>query len=307
MIKKIKDPGLGITSSEYAERMVNADGSFNILHLNKPRRFSEAYHFLVNISWGYFFVLAFAMGFLINAFFALVYLAIGIEEIIPPTGSLVTDFFNALFFSTQTFTTLGYGAMFPHGLASGVVSSIEAFLGLMLFAFITGLIYGRFSKPKAAIRFSQNLLLNELNESNALMFRIVNNRKSTMINPKVAVTLSLSQKNEQGAYMNNFYTLDLERDTINYLPTTWTIVHFIDKDSPLFQFQKPELSKQHGELLIMVSYYDESFNQEVHQMHSYVLSDIMIDFKFSKAFYYNAVGKLILDYKLFDKIEAVKS
>jgi inward rectifier potassium channel len=48
--KKIKDPGLGSSSSEFAERMMNANGSFNILHLNKPRKFSEAYNFLVNIS-----------------------------------------------------------------------------------------------------------------------------------------------------------------------------------------------------------------------------------------------------------------
>lgn len=74
---------------------------------------------------------------------------IGIEEITTSTGIVFQDFLNAFFFSTQTITTLGYGAMSTTGIASGIVSSIEALIGLLLFAFLTGLLYGRFSKPKA--------------------------------------------------------------------------------------------------------------------------------------------------------------
>ena len=307
MGKKIKDPGLGNASSQHAKRMMNADGSFNLVHLNKPRRLSDAYHYLVNISWFHFFVLTFLVGFLINALFALIYLSLGIEEIVPSTGYILNDFLNAFFFSMQTFTTVGYGLMSPLGIASGIVSSIEAFLGLMLFAFVTGLIYGRFSKPKAAIRFSENLILRDFNHTRALMFRLVNSRKTIMIYPKIAVTLSLSTQNNLGDYENSFYSLNLERDTINYLPTTWTIVHEIDKESPFFEFSNNDLIKQHGELLVMISYYDESFNQEVHQMHSYVLNEIKLDYKFVKAYYYNDNGQMILDYKLFDTIESVKS
>lgn len=45
----------------------------------------------------------------------------------------------------------------------------------------------------------------------------------------------------------------------------------------------------------MISYYDDSFNQEVHQIHSYILKDIKTDFKFTKAYYYNEDGKMVLD------------
>lgn len=286
---------------------MNSDGSFNLEHLNKPRRFSEAYHYLVNISWLHFFVLTFLGGFLINAVFAVIYLVIGIEQIIPTTGDILNDFLNAFFFSTQTFTTLGYGFMAPHGIASGIVSSFEAFTGLLLFAFITGLLYGRFSKPKASVRFSKHLVLRAFNNQNAIMFRLVNNRRSTMIYPKISVTLALSKVSSNGDYVNEFYALDLERDTINYLPTTWTIVHEIDKESPLFEFSKEDLINQHGELIIMISYYDESFNQEVHQMHSYFLNEIRLDHTFVKAYYYNDDGKMVLDHKLFDSIEPLKS
>ncbi|MEP1487280.1 MAG: ion channel [Algibacter sp.] len=307
MGKKIKDPGLGNASAQYASRMMNTKGSFNVVHLNAPRRFSEAYNYLVSITWWHFYALSFCTYFIANACFAIVYLIVGIEQVIASTGNLFNDFLNAFFFSSQTFTTLGYGAMSPNGVASGIVSSIEAFVGLMFFAFVTGLLYGRFSKPKASIRFSENLILRDFNHTKAIMFRLVNNRKSTMINPRVSVTLALSKQNNVGDFVNNFYALNLERKSITYLPTTWTVVHEIEEDSPLFEFSNEEIRQQHGELLVMISYYDESFNQEVHQMHSYMLSDIHLNYKFTKSYFYNNKGQMVLDHKLFDRIEPLKS
>jgi len=305
--KKIKDPGVGNSSAKYVGRLIDKNGRFNVIHLNKPRRFSEAYNYLVNISWLHFFILSFLSYVVANIFFAFIYLFIGIDEITATSGVLYKDFLNTFYFSTQTFTTLGYGAMAPNGFASGLISSIEAFLGLMFFAFTTGLLYGRFSKPRAAIRFSKNIVLNKFGNNNALMFRIENDRKSTMIHPKVAVTLTISEQDKNGNYKNNFYNLELERSTINYLPTTWTIVHEINKNSPLFNLSNKDLIRQNGELVIMVSYYDESFNQEVHQMCSYLLNEIKLNFKFIKAFYYNKKGQMILDHNYFDRIEPTKS
>ncbi len=307
MGKKIKDPGIGNSSAQYVGRLINDNGYFNVVHLNKSRRFSEAYNFLVSIPWWQFFGLSFISYVIANIFFALVYVGIGIEQITNASGNTFQDFLNAFFFSAQTFTTLGYGAMSPAGIASGIISSIEAFVGLMFFAFATGLLYGRFSKPKAAIRFTKHLILKNFGENKAIMFRIENNRKSTMIHPKVAVTLTLSRKHKKGEYVNEFYNLELERDTINYLPTTWTVVHEIDKKSPLYNFSEKELVKQQGELIVMVSYYDESFNQEVHQMYSYMLSEVKVNYKFVQAYYYNEKGEMVLDHKLFDCIESIKS
>ena len=284
-----------------------SDGTFNIVHLNKSAQFREAYNYLVHISWIRFFTLAFITYLILNALFAIIYLGIGIEEIAKPSGEILQDFLNAFFFSSQTITTLGYGAMAPSGVGSGVVSSIEALMGLLMFSFITGLLYGRFSKPKASIRFSDSIILRDFNLTKAIMFRLVNNRKSIMINPKVNVTLSLSEKNNKGEFANTFYALKLEREQITYLPTTWTIVHEIDDESPFNKFSKEAINKQTGELLVMISYYDDSFNQEVHQLHSYILNDIKIDYKFTKAYYYNNEGKMVLDYKLLNNIESLNS
>lgn len=307
MKNRIKDPGIGDSSSPIAKRIIATDGGFNVEYVNRKVSFSEAYNFLLRISWVQFYSLSFFAYCILNILFASGYLLLGIEELSDPSAHYSNDFFQAFFFSSQTFTTLGYGAMAPHGMASSLLSSIEAFVGLLFFAFVTGLLYGRFSKPKPSLRFSKHIILREFNGNKALMFRIVSNKRGVMIKPKVSMTLSLSKPNNLGEYVNDFFVLKPQRDTITYLPATWTIVHEIENDGPLFNFSGKELIAQHGEILIMISYYDEAFNSEIHQMYSYLLSDIQLDYKFVKAFNYNDKGKMIMDYNLFDVIEPHKS
>lgn len=303
MIRKIKDPGIGISSIEKAKRFINQDGTFNINHINRKTSFSRSYSYLIGISWPLFFGWVILGYILINALFAAIYLSIGIAAIKEPSGSYVSDFLNAFFFSAQTITTVGYGAMAPKGLIFGIISSFEALVGLLSFSFVTGLLYGRFSRPKANVRFSSTIILKKHEEKDCLMFRLMSRTTNVMIRPKIEVTLALSQQTEDEKYANTFYRLVLQRDTITYLPTTWTVVHPIDEKSPLCKFDREELCKLSGELLILISYYDRSFTQEVHQAHSYVLKDILIDKNFSPAFYYDKEGHTVLDHTKLSEFE----
>ena len=305
MAKKVNDPGLGNSSSPFAQQIITKGGNYCVNHLNKKRKFSEAYDFLIRISWAYFFTLSFATYLIANLLFATIYVLIGVEQIfVLDTHYSFSNFLNAFFFSCQTFTSLGYGTMSPNGISSGIISSLESFLGLLFFAFVTGLLYGRFSKPRPSLRFSKDIVLRDFNDKSAIMFRVVNNRVNAMIRPKVKVNLALTKKNSLGEFVNNFYDLDLEYDNITYLPTTWTIVHEIDTKSPLKEFTREEIIEQHGELLILMSYYDEAFNQEVYQMYSYSLKDIKLNYKFVKAYYYDSKGRMTMDHDLFDVIES---
>jgi inward rectifier potassium channel len=238
---------------------------------------------------------------LINALFAMIYTFLGISNITESTGSVLRDFLNAFFFSAQTITTVGYGAMAPKGLVFGIISSFEALIGLLSFSFITGLLYGRFSRPRANIRFSSSMVFRKHNGVDCIMFRLMSRSANVMIRPKIEATLSLSQESKGKKYINNFYSLKLERNSITYLPTTWTIVHPIDELSPLKEFSKEQLQKLNGEILILASYYDESFAQEVHQVHSYVLKNLKQDQSFIPAFYYDEEGYTILDHDNLDK------
>ena len=216
MAKKIKDPGFGYNSQEKVRGLINKDGTSNVKHVNKSFNLDDLYTYFVEMSWAKFFLLVFLGYTMLNIFFGLLYTLIGIEQITPSKGDFLSDFLNGFFFSSQTLTTVGYGGIAPKGVAANIIAAFEAMLGLLSFSFITGLLYGRFSKAKAAIRFSENLILRDFKEHKALMFRLMNNRKTVMIEPEIKVTLVLNEENSEGKYQREFYQLKLERDQIMY-------------------------------------------------------------------------------------------
>ena len=213
MAKKVKDPGFGYQSSKNAKDIINDDGSSNVVHLNRKKSISDLYAYFVDISWWHFFVLIILAYTLLNIVFGLIYVAIGIEEITKPKGTFFQDFLNGFFFSAQTLTTVGYGGIAPKGITANFIAAFEAMIGLLSFSFITGLLYGRFSKPKANLKFSDNLILRDFKEQRAIMFRLMNSRKTVMIEPEIKVTLSITEKDKKGEFKRNFYTLNLESCT----------------------------------------------------------------------------------------------
>ena len=307
MARKTKDPGLGYNSKENAQSIIKDDGSSNVNHINRKKNVNDLYTLFVDISWFHFFLLIILAYTLLNVVFGLIYVAIGIEEITKPKGTFFADFLNGFFFSAQTLTTVGYGGIVPKGIASNLVAAFEAMIGLLSFSFITGLLYGRFSKPKASLKFSKNLIVRDFKGKRALMFRLMNSRKTVMIEPEITVTLSVTEKDEKGEFKRNFYELKLERDKIMYLPTIWTVVHLIDENSPLFTYSKEEMKSLEAHLFLLINYHEESFSQKVYQIHNYDFNDVLIDVKYVSSSSFDAEGYTVLDHDKLSEVEKIKA
>jgi inward rectifier potassium channel len=303
MAKKAKDIGFGYKSAENVRGIINKDGTTNIVHVNRPLNIDDLYTFFIGLSWWKFFLFVVLGYTLLNILFGIVYVFIGIEQITPSKGNILRDFLNGFFFSAQTLTTVGYGGIAPKGITANIIAAFEALIGLMSFSFITGLLYGRFSKPKAAIRFSSNLILREFKGGRALMFRLMNNRKTLMIEPEVSVTLSMNEEDETGQYKRSFYALELEREKITYLPTMWTIVHPIDEKSPLFKLTNEEIEKLNAGLYILVRYHEESFGQNVYQTSSYKFTQVVSNVKYIPSSSINEDGYTVLDHDKLSEVE----
>lgn len=305
MAKKIKDPGFGYNSKKNIKGIVNKDGSSNVIHVNKKFNLDDLYTFFIELSWWRFFLLI-TLGYtFLNIVFGFVYMAIGIEEITPSRGNFIDDFLNGFFFSAQTLTTVGYGGIAPQGVTANLIAAFEAMIGLLSFSFITGLLYGRFSRAKAAIHFSENLILRDFKEYRAIMFRLMNSRKTVMIEPEITVTLSVNEKNKEGKYKREFYQLKLERDKIMYLPTVWTIVHEIDEKSPLFKYSNEEIINLEAKLYALIQYHEESFGQKVYQMTSYDFQQLKADVKYKRSFHFNEEGYTVLDHEKINEVEEI--
>lgn len=307
MAKKIKDPGFGYTSNKNLKEVINRDGSSNVLHLNRKFKISDLYVYCIDLSWGKFFLFIMLNYTLLNIFFGLLYVFIGIEQITVASGSFIKDFLNAFFFSAQTLTTVGYGGISPIGITANFIAAFEALLGLLSFSFITGLLYGRFSKAKAALLFSDNIIIRNFKDHKALMFRLMNGRKTIMIEPEIRVTLSVNEKNEEGGYSRNYFNIKLESDKIMYLPTTWTLVHEIDETSPLYKYSDEELKALDAELYILVQYHEESYAQKVYQVISYDFSQLQLDVKYIRSYDFDTEGYTVLDHQKLSEVESMHS
>lgn len=275
------ETGLGTNSSYNAGRFFNKDGSPNMQISGMPlwERINW-FHALLTIPRWKFALLILLFFVSVNLFFAFVYLSIGIEHL----GGMVANtaaekFGEAFFFSAQTFTTVGYGRINPIGFWASVTAAFEALCGLMSFALATGLLYGRFAKPKAYIRYSKNALFAPFKEAVALMFRMVPYTKNYLVNVEVKVTIAM-RVNEDGQMKNRFYNATLDIAKANTMTANWTLVHPINEDSPLYNLTKEDIANANTELLIFVQGFDESFSNTVISRTSYTWDEFVYGAKF---------------------------
>ena len=148
--------------------------SYNVIKTGSNKGIRDIFKYLVEISWVQFFLLLFSGYIIFNVFFTCIYLVFGFENIsgIDPKEGPV--FFQAFFFSIQTFTTVGYETLAPLGIPRQIVASIEAFVGFMSFSLATGLLYGRFSRPKSKIKFANHFVYSKYEEGYSFKFKLTN-------------------------------------------------------------------------------------------------------------------------------------
>lgn len=292
---EFQDLGLGTRTTGKGERMLNQDGSFNV-----DRRgltyFEEKgiYHWLISMRWSRFILLLIGGYAVTNLLFAFLYMIAGLNNLDGmKESSAIGRFMEGFFFSAQTLTTVGYGRLNPVGFWANTIASIESLGGLMGLALATGILYGRFSRPSAKILFSKNALIAPYRDISAFMFRIANQRSNQLIELEANVSFSFLNKHDRTK--REFRNLTLERQKINFFPTTWTIVHPIDEYSPLKNFGPQDFIDQDVEFIILLKAFDDTFSQTVYNRSSYRGEEIIYGAKFNIIFGQNERGIVTVD------------
>ncbi len=289
LTEKFKELGLGTKRVE-TDRFIGKDGRFNVVRRGIGLRGFSLYHWLINMSWSRFFLFVTVSYLMVNVLFASVYLFIGVDKLTGFDEYSFHPFTHCFFFSTQTLTTVGYGHISPLGPITSFIAAIEAMVGLLGFAFATGILYGRFSKARSKILFSKNLLVSPYKGGKGLKFRIANMRESQLIDMQARLMYSFLHE-ENGETKRRYLSLDLEIDFINLFPLPWTIVHPLDEKSPLFGKGVLDLTKQKAEFLIILKGFDDTFNQYIHQIHEYNHDEVVFDSDFLPMFDPSAGGR----------------
>jgi inward rectifier potassium channel len=294
---------LGLGSRVTAERIMNKDGSFYMERTGHPKfRFYEIYHDLIRMSWTRFFAIILTAYLVENLIFAAIYYAIGVEHLtgISPGLDPLHQYLEAFFFSSQTLTTVGFGRIAPVGVLTSSVTAIESMIGVLAFAIATGLLYGRFSRPMAKLLYSSQAIIAPFREGSALMFRMTNLRSNQLIEVEMTVTLAYFEK---GAANRSFVRLNLERDKVALFPTSWTIVHPIDEESPLYMADIQDIRDMKAEIIVLLKAFDDTFSQTIYSRSSYHTNEILWGRKFLPMFTVAADGRTLLDYRKIDDME----
>lgn len=301
MAEETFDPGLGQKFSRKTKRMINKDGSFNVRRIGHRFNLHNSYQNLINLSWWKFNLLVLFAYIILNALFALAYAYYGPDHFTGMSrGSFWECLVQSFYFSSHTFTSVGYGNISPKGDAVNIIASFEALVGLMSFALGTGLIYGRFSKPKARLIFSKHAIVRIDPDAKSFQFRIANARKNTLIEMAarlIYVTIDPDTMNR------HYHQLKLEVSQVQFMPLNWTIVHKIDEESPLYNKTAKDLANEMGEFLISISGFDDNFSQTVHTRYSYQFDEVLWNKKFARPYETDDDGEIILYLTDIDKLE----
>ncbi len=295
MAKATFDPGLTQQYTGTLRRAINRDGSFNVVRHGTGWRDIHPYLFLISLPWPAFLALVFAAYLAVNTVFATFYYSLGPGHLQGGDAPHKFDrFLNAFFFSAHTLTTVGYGNISPGSISANMLAVVEALIGLLGFALATGILFGRFSRPSARIGFSEKALVAPFEGRTSLQFRILNRRPNALMDMEATVILMMVE-GEPGKQKRTFQSLTLERDQIDFLALTWTIVHPIDESSPLFGKTNEDAEKWQTEVIILIKGFDETFSQGVRARYSYRFDEIAWNAKFTPAFEFDQTGSMVLN------------
>jgi inward rectifier potassium channel len=267
-------------------RFINKDGLPNVHRkgVDILNRFSW-YHTMLDLSTFQFLSYLVVAYVMVNILFALIYYLIGVEHLTGIDKSdPMNEFIDVFFFSSQTFTTVGYGRIAPIGFMASLVATFEAFLGLLTFAIATGLFYGRFSRPRAYLKFSDIAVIAPFKNVSALMFRLAPYKNNSLTDADVIVSTAI-EVIEESVPKSKFYTLKTQLSKINTLALNWTVVHKIDEDSPFYGFSEEDFKNTDIEIIVHVRAFDEVFSNTVVQRTSYVTKEIIYGAKFVPMYY----------------------
>jgi inward rectifier potassium channel len=243
---------------------------------HQKRDFLDFFHWVLTLTWKKFLTISVGAYFSLNTLFALLYLAAGNEITNAKPGS----FLDALAFSFQTSSTVGYGYLAPIGVATVILSMAELTISLFFVAGITGLFIARVSRPKARVDFSKNIVITSVDGVPTLSFRMANGRSTHVSNAHVKVVAMVPYRSREGHESRRFIDLKLFRSESPIFAFTWTVLHTIDESSPIRELAKG--APDHSDIEVFVSFtgFETALSQTVHAATRYRIKDILWNHQF---------------------------
>ena len=261
--------------------------------------YRDAYHRALTMPWPLFALAGSLVYILVNVIFAGFYL-------LQPgsiAGARPDSAEDAFFFSVQCLSTIGFGSLTPATLYANCLTTLEAMVSVALTALAAGSVFARISRPRARVMFARSAVVGLYNGVPTLSFRIANERLSQILEANVAVSLLRWEETREGDSFRRFYDLKLARSHTPVFALSFTVMHPIDAESPLYAFDPAAFAAEDAELLVTVTGLEEASSQTVHARYSYRSEEIAWNSRFADIFKVGADGRRYIDYGRFHEVE----
>jgi inward rectifier potassium channel len=261
---------------------------------------TDLYHRSMTVYWPVFFGTAAAIFFVLNAVFAVLYW-LGDH----PVANVAEDLPLSLFyFSIETLATVGYGDMHPQTNYGHLIATIEIFTGMCLLAVMTGLIFARFSRPRARFVFAEHPVVGLHQGQPTLMIRVANARNNTISQATARLWLFKLENTLEGHQLRRYHELTLDRQEHPMFALSWTLFHTIDAASPLYGMTADDLAITDTALALNVSGVDDSSAQQLYARQLYSHASILWQHRYRDITSLSPQGRLLIDYGKFHDVVA---
>jgi inward rectifier potassium channel len=275
-------------------------GDFGLSKVGVARfDYKDPYHIAVSASWPAFVAALLGLWLAINLLFATLYA-------LDPGGVANTrpdSFFDAFFFSVETLATVGYGVMAPTTLYTHIVSAAEIVTGTAFTAIVTGLLFVRFSRPRANIIFADNAVITAHNGHPKLMIRIVNARSTVMVSASARMFALLSEQTAEGQFFRRIHDVPLIQAQLPLFIMPWTLMHRIDRNSPLHGITPEALAGSDTRIFLTVTGHDRALATEVQDMGDYTAEHILFGQRYADSVTLDEKGNATADISLISALE----
>ena len=261
---------------------------------------TDLYHRAMTVYWPVFFGSAAVLFVTLNAVFGFLYW-LGHEPIANAEGNGPLAYF---YFSIETLATVGYGDMHPQTDYGHLIATVEIFTGMSFLAVMTGLIFARFSRPRARFVFADIAVITRHEGRQALMIRTANARHNTISRANARLWLIRAERSREGDQLRRFYELKLDRSEHPMFVLSWMLFHIIDKDSPLYGATAADLEEGDALFVLNVGGLDDSSAQQLYARHVYSWRDIRWNHRYKDITSVSPQGRFLLDYTKFNDVVA---
>jgi inward rectifier potassium channel len=263
---------------------------------------TDLYHRSMTVHWPGFFASAALIFIALNTVFGFLYW-LGEDPIANVSPELPLPL-SLFYFSIETLATVGYGDMHPQTNYGHLIATIEIFTGMSFLAVMTGLIFARFSRPRARFVFADYPVITTHQGQPTLMMRVANARNNTMSQATARLWLVRLEYTAEGHQLRRFHELKLDRQEHPMFALSWTLLHKIDESSALFGVTTGDLDKTDAALVVNMSGVDDSSAQHLHARKLYYHTDIRWRHRYRDITSISPQGRLLIDYGKFHDVIA---